>query len=164
MPMKMLLSLLGVVALSNAQGWEGNYYRLRMEKESPIWTIHGLWPEWNAGFCRNVTFKEALVEDLVPELNKYWPSDQGPNPTFWSHEWEKHGSCADNMTEHQYFSTALSLYNQTHTQCTTGNQCNVCFERNLATPKQCKCTDSGPGECGKQPLPFLYRGAPVREN
>ena len=83
--MKILLSV-GLIAVANAQSWEGNYYRLRMEKESPIWTIHGLWPEWSTGFCKNVTFNEALVADLVPQLNRYWPSDQGSNPIFWAHE------------------------------------------------------------------------------
>ena len=124
---------------ASAQSWEGNYYRLRLMKEDadPTWTIHGLWPEWPSashGECRPVVFNESKIADLLPELNKVWPSDKGPAEDFWTHEWKKHGSCADHMDEHQYFSTALKLYNQVQAQCPHAgsySNCNFCWVRNL---------------------------------
>eukprot|EP01061_Rhynchopus_euleeides_P047224 TRINITY_DN937_c0_g1_i2.p2 TRINITY_DN937_c0_g1~~TRINITY_DN937_c0_g1_i2.p2 ORF type:complete len:158 (+),score=59.63 TRINITY_DN937_c0_g1_i2:55-528(+) len=141
------------VGMSAAQSWTGNYYRLRLEKESgaSIYTIHGLWPEWSAaaaGFCRDVSFNETAIADLSPQMQQVWPSDKGPDADFWTHEWQKHGSCADNMTEHQYFSTALKLYYLVVDGCPhagTGNECNFCWTRDLS--KQCACTSSGAGTC-----------------
>ena len=128
------------VGLSSAQSWTGDYYRLRLEKDkgASIYTIHGLWPEWSAassGFCRHVSFNESAIADLSSQMKKVWPSDKGSNAHFWKHEWQKHGSCADNMTEHQYFSTALKLYYRVVDGCPHSSECSFCWTRDLS--KQC---------------------------
>ena len=48
-------------------------------------------------------------------MQQFWPSlsNQGPNSNdaFWSHEWQKHGTCALDVLPSQpaYFATALEL-------------------------------------------------------
>eukprot|EP01064_Diplonema_japonicum_P020168 TRINITY_DN2928_c0_g1_i2.p1 TRINITY_DN2928_c0_g1~~TRINITY_DN2928_c0_g1_i2.p1 ORF type:complete len:153 (+),score=18.74 TRINITY_DN2928_c0_g1_i2:58-516(+) len=146
-----IIGVLMCAATATAQSWMGDYYRLRMQKESPQWTIHGLWPEWtSSGFCRNVTWNEAAITPILPQLTKDWPSDMGSDTTFWKHEWEKHGSCADHMDEFTYFNTTLSLYTQSHSLCPhagSSTQCNICFARH--TFKRCECTENGIGDCPK---------------
>ena len=41
-----------------------------------------------------------------------WPSYYGPDETFWAHEWEKHGTCAEDVfpTQLDYFNTTLALH------------------------------------------------------
>lgn len=46
-------------------------------------------------------------------LQKNWPSLSCPSSNgyrFWSHEWEKHGTCSESeLDQHDYFQTALKL-------------------------------------------------------
>lgn len=46
-------------------------------------------------------------------LEKYWPSMSCPSSNgfrFWSHEWEKHGTCSESeLDQHDYFQSALNL-------------------------------------------------------
>ena len=81
----------------------------------PNWdyfTLHGLWPENKDGTypstCTNQQFDNNAVAPILPALNKYWPSLNGPSPTFWAHEWEKHGTCAEDV-----FPTELAFMNGT---------------------------------------------------
>eukprot|EP01059_Diplonema_ambulator_P000984 TRINITY_DN10758_c0_g1_i1.p1 TRINITY_DN10758_c0_g1~~TRINITY_DN10758_c0_g1_i1.p1 ORF type:complete len:159 (+),score=36.76 TRINITY_DN10758_c0_g1_i1:45-479(+) len=128
-----------------SQSYAGNYYRLQLEKDTSIWTIHGLWPEWGQD-CRKVTFNETVLKPILPQLEEYWPSDQGSDATFWQHEWEKHGSCADNMDEFTYFNTTLTLYHANVHLCpSSGTACFVCFTR--TGMQRCDCTSSTPGKC-----------------
>lgn len=78
------------------------------------WTLHGLWP--NTGMRCNTSwhFNVSLIEDLIPEMEKYWPDLLAPtSPKFWQYEWTKHGTCAakaDSLnSQHKYFSKALEL-------------------------------------------------------
>ncbi|XP_016106923.1 ribonuclease T2 [Sinocyclocheilus grahami] len=78
------------------------------------WTLHGLWP--NTGMRCNTSwhFNASLIEDLIPEMEKYWPDLLAPSsPKFWQYEWIKHGTCAakaDSLnSQHKYFSKALEL-------------------------------------------------------
>jgi len=88
----------------------------------PDWyrfTIHGLWPNYNAGgwpeFCdKDKAFDESLIDDLVPQMELAWPSymDDSDSENFWAHEWNKHGTCAlaELPSEHKYFKTVLKLH------------------------------------------------------
>ena len=54
------------------------------------------------------------ISDLTSSLQKDWPSLSCPSSTgfrFWSHEWEKHGTCAESeeIDQHGYFEAALKL-------------------------------------------------------
>ncbi|CAI0389725.1 unnamed protein product [Linum tenue] len=46
-------------------------------------------------------------------MQKDWPTlacPSGNGVTFWSHEWDKHGTCSEDvLDQHSYFSRALSL-------------------------------------------------------
>ena len=50
------------------------------------------------------------VSSILTELNKYWPSYDGANDEFWSHEYEKHGTCAEQLTP---LATELEFFSQT---------------------------------------------------
>jgi len=85
--------------------------------EGDRFTIHGLWPDDINGsypaFCPPTDFNISLLDDLIPQLNVYWPSEDGSNTAFWRHEYEKHGSCAVNDgvfdDQREYFVAALDL-------------------------------------------------------
>lgn len=71
----------------------------------------GLWPQLADGNypcdCTNEAFNANEVAPIRSQLNTYWPSLNGPNPTFWSHEWSKHGTCAT------VFNSQLAFFNGT---------------------------------------------------
>ncbi|CAN8291602.1 unnamed protein product [Cochlearia groenlandica] len=80
--------------------------------------IHGLWPNYKTGgWPQNCNpdskFNELRVSDLMSNLQKEWPtlscpSNDGVN--FWTHEWEKHGTCAESeLDQHDYFEAGLKL-------------------------------------------------------
>lgn len=82
-------------------------------------TIHGLWPTTqghkygNANCCFDNVFKIELLNPIIDEMKKNWPSLHGSNTKFWSHEWLKHGTCArDAPNLHgqlPYFNGTLAL-------------------------------------------------------
>jgi ribonuclease T2 len=85
---------------------------------TPDWTyftLHGLWPENSDGTypqdCSNTPFDPSQVAPIASDLNKYWISLNGPSETFWSHEFEKHGTCAADVlpTELGYMNATLGL-------------------------------------------------------
>ncbi len=86
--------------------------------------MHGLWPQRRDGtwpeFC--VPGDELDVDeisDLVPDLEKAWPSWFSDDETFWNHEWTRHGTCAEKVVrghQHQYFATVLHLHQQLNIQ------------------------------------------------
>lgn len=53
------------------------------------------------------------ISDLISRMQQDWatlacPSNSGS--TFWSHEWDKHGTCSESvLDQHAYFATALNL-------------------------------------------------------
>ncbi|ORZ07399.1 RNase Sy, partial [Absidia repens] len=101
-------------------------------------TVHGLWPNHCDGSytpkegcdpSRNYTNLDSILrknQTLYDEMRTYWPSFNGParNGEFWSHEWERHGTCVTTLnpkcfsdnTPYQdvytYFSTTLQLQQQ----------------------------------------------------
>ncbi|KAJ4461143.1 putative RNase [Paratrimastix pyriformis] len=79
-------------------------------------TIHGSWPDRDDGtwpaFCNDsYPFSWNQIADLKPQLDLNWPSFNGPNADFYTHEWNKHGTCALNVAkdEHDYFQRTLAL-------------------------------------------------------
>lgn len=56
------------------------------------------------------------ISDLISSMQKKWPTlacPSGNGVTFWSHEWEKHGTCSESvLDQHGYFKAALALKNQ----------------------------------------------------
>ncbi|KAI1894596.1 hypothetical protein AGOR_G00117400 [Albula goreensis] len=88
--------------------------------EFGYWTLHGLWPDKGDMCNSSWHFNATLIEDLMPQMKKFWPDllHSGPatSTVFWKHEWIKHGTCAVQSetldTEHKYFSKALELYSK----------------------------------------------------
>jgi len=128
--MKLLTVFLVVVVLS-AYGWVDaaareiikqndnfDFYifvqQWNSSADSSAFTIHGMWAERDDGsypsFCPGPAFNLSALEDLMDVLQQDWISYDGPPSEFWSHEWEKHGTCSP-YSEHQFFSAVLQLYN-----------------------------------------------------
>lgn len=85
------------------------------------WNLHGIWPNRNntqwPSFCDDADKFDlnALGSSLVSQMNVYWTNFDDPTSgsDFWSHEWDKHGTCAktDPLTsnQHDYFAAAVKL-------------------------------------------------------
>jgi hypothetical protein len=145
-----------------------NYYDLALQKchRDSSFSLHGLWPEYNASswpqFCNKTEYREFNPSDLeqwdrFDEMNQYWFSCESESKaipalnsmTFWKHEWEKHGTCTSmNVTE--YFGKALDLFNYVKTNsyddqcCQSGwMQCLLKFDKSTFNWEQtCKNTRS----------------------
>ncbi|WOK94253.1 extracellular ribonuclease LE-like [Canna indica] len=83
--------------------------------------IHGLWPNYNDGSypsnCDpNSPYDPSKISDLLGSMGANWPTlacPSGDGSKFWSHEWEKHGTCSESKLEqHSYFEAALNLKKQ----------------------------------------------------
>ncbi|KAI9245771.1 ribonuclease T2-like protein [Sporodiniella umbellata] len=73
-------------------------------------TLHGLWPDTCSGGygpssgCDNsrnsnsvASIIQSLDSNLYDTMQTYWPSNTGDNNKFWSHEWNKHGTCVTTL-------------------------------------------------------------------
>uniref|UniRef100_A0A4W5RKK4 Ribonuclease T2 n=1 Tax=Hucho hucho TaxID=62062 RepID=A0A4W5RKK4_9TELE len=81
------------------------------------WTLHGLWPDKGQECNSSLHFNETLIQDLLPEMQKWWPDLKIPESSrFWKYEWQKHGTCAAKAeslnSQHKYFGKALELYHK----------------------------------------------------
>lgn len=108
--------------------WPGSYCDTKQSccyprsgKPAADFGIHGLWPNRDDGsYPQNCNpanaFDPSKVSDLLSSLRREWPTLACPTSDglqFWAHEWEKHGTCAQNLfNEHGYFQTALHLRDQ----------------------------------------------------
>ena len=80
-------------------------------------TIHGLWPSWRNGswpqYCNKQPYSGKDIQDILPDLQYHWSDDGNPDHKWWSHEWEKHGTCAvgqQGITNlRSYFAKSLCL-------------------------------------------------------
>ncbi|KAI3678633.1 hypothetical protein L6452_37933 [Arctium lappa] len=78
----------------------------RGENSPSVFTIHGLWPDYNDGSwpscCSGPAFDEVEISTLLGALEQYWPTLSC----------EKHGTCASSVTgeEYNYFLTTINLY------------------------------------------------------
>lgn len=107
------------------QQWPGSYCDTSQSccypstgKPAADFGIHGLWPTNTDGsYPSNCDpsnpFDQSKVSDLMSRLQEDWPSlacPSGSGTTFWSHEWDKHGTCSESiLDQHSYFKSALDL-------------------------------------------------------
>ncbi|XP_042491213.1 ribonuclease 1-like [Macadamia integrifolia] len=132
----LVIQLLAVLCASSqdfdffyfVQQWPGSYCDTRRSccypttgKPDADFGIHGLWPNYDDGSypsnCDSSTrFVASEISDLTSSLQKYWPTLACPTSNglkFWSHEWLKHGTCAESVfDQHGYFEAALNLKKQ----------------------------------------------------
>lgn len=110
------------------QQWPGSYCDTKKSccypttgKPAADFGIHGLWPNYQDGnYPQNCDpknpFNPDKVADLRSSLQKNWPTlacPSGNGVTFWTHEWEKHGTCSESvLDQHGYFQAALDLKKQ----------------------------------------------------
>eukprot|EP00117_Sycon_ciliatum_P022641 scpid86036/ scgid19476/ Ribonuclease Oy len=113
----------GGKTLVNIQGLGRHHHSGSKECDIPAvasdgFTIHGSWPTKDGSegpnYCNDSwPFSPAPIQDLVSDLDVFWPSFYGPNAEFWSHEWDKHGVCAAQLpalnSEHKFFDFVLEL-------------------------------------------------------
>jgi ribonuclease T2 len=81
-------------------------------------TVHGLWPQYQAGGYEHDCTTEAFNDDVIDAigfdtLTQYWPNvkyaETDPEYTeFWAHEWEKHGTCSG-LSQVQYFNSTVAM-------------------------------------------------------
>jgi len=61
-------------------------------------------------------FTYMQIEDLIRNMQENWPTLACPSSDgthFWTHEWEKHGTCSESvLDQHSYFESALNLKKQ----------------------------------------------------
>ncbi|NP_001266087.1 ribonuclease 1-like [Cicer arietinum] len=107
------------------QQWPGSYCDSKKAccypttgKPDADFGIHGLWPNYKDGtYPSNCDpskpFDESQISGLTSSLQKNWPTlacPSGDGITFWTHEWEKHGTCSESvLNQHDYFETTLNL-------------------------------------------------------
>ncbi|XP_052173695.1 ribonuclease 1-like [Diospyros lotus] len=129
-----LLVIQSVAALSVArdfdffylvQQWPASYCDTKRSccypttgKPAEDFSIHGLWPNYDDGTypsnCDSDNlFDPSEISDLTERLQKQWPTlacPSGDGYKFWEHEWDKHGTCSENvLNQHSYFQKALDL-------------------------------------------------------
>ncbi|GAB4840018.1 hypothetical protein Ancab_020727 [Ancistrocladus abbreviatus] len=130
----LVLQSLAVAVLCNydffyfVQQWPGSYCDTSRGccypssgKPPTDFSIHGLWPNYDDGSypsnCDpNNSFDPSQISDLISTMETEWPSLSCPSSdgiSFWTHEWNKHGTCSESMlNEHAYFQAALNLKSQ----------------------------------------------------
>ncbi|XP_028073371.1 extracellular ribonuclease LE-like isoform X2 [Camellia sinensis] len=107
------------------QQWPGSYCDRKQSccypttgKPAADFGIHGLWPNYNDGSypsnCDpNSPYDQSAISDLISRMQDSWPTlacPSGDGSTFWSHEWDKHGTCSESvLDQHSYFKSALNL-------------------------------------------------------
>ncbi|KAK9119253.1 hypothetical protein Scep_017346 [Stephania cephalantha] len=107
------------------QQWPGSYCDTKRSccypksgKPAEDFSIHGLWPQYNDGSYPSncdyhASFDPSAISDLKSRMEREWPTlacPSGDGDKFWSHEWEKHGTCsASYLDQHGYFEAALNL-------------------------------------------------------
>ncbi|XP_048318813.2 extracellular ribonuclease LE [Ziziphus jujuba] len=131
----LILGCLSVVCVSQdfdffyfVQQWPGSYCDTKQSccypttgKPAADFGIHGLWPNYNDGtYPSNCDpsnpFDQSQISDLISSLQKNWPTlacPSGNGTAFWSHEWDKHGTCSESLLDQRaYFQTTLNFKKQ----------------------------------------------------
>ncbi|GER41414.1 ribonuclease NW [Striga asiatica] len=107
------------------QQWPGSYCDTKKSccypttgKPPSNFGIHGLWPNNEDGSypsnCdSNNPYDQSKISELISRMQQDWatlacPSNDGTK--FWSHEWDKHGTCSEPvLDQNAYFKAALNL-------------------------------------------------------
>jgi len=100
--------------------WPGTVgYGKNLPSNVTSFTLHGIWPTRDDGswpqYCNDSEpFKPSEISSLVGQLWAMWYDFIGNGFDFWSHEWDKHGTCAQSLpamdSEYNYFDEAISLH------------------------------------------------------
>ena len=140
----------------------GNCYQLRLQKVSGCtngaYKIHGLWPQW-ASKCYSSPAKIVSNEfsrSLLAKMKKNWPTCKPwGNEGFWTHEWNKHGTCSDTKSIADFFSSTIHLAKKYRHLCSSNGpngpmifrkrhshnedalECGICFNRALTKIIDC---------------------------
>eukprot|EP00931_Biecheleriopsis_adriatica_P107127 TRINITY_DN81461_c0_g1_i1.p1 TRINITY_DN81461_c0_g1~~TRINITY_DN81461_c0_g1_i1.p1 ORF type:complete len:151 (+),score=28.93 TRINITY_DN81461_c0_g1_i1:60-512(+) len=134
-----IVAMLSVPAMSAHCTYPGGEcYELKMQKceGHTQYTMHGLWAEWDNG-CHGPAYDKDAISSIRSKMEEVWPSCFGhSNDDFWSHEWEKHGTCSG-MGQAEFFQKALDLYDEYVSQCGDTEECQVCFSRDFSTQETC---------------------------
>lgn len=58
------------------------------------------------------------IYDLLPDLERVWPSWSSGDEQFWEHEWSRHGTCAAAVlgSERAFFKAVLRLHSRLNVQ------------------------------------------------
>ncbi|CAM8881245.1 unnamed protein product [Rhodiola kirilowii] len=112
------------------QQWPGAYCDSRQSccypksgKPASDFSIHGLWPNYKDGSypsnCDSDSpFDESQVSELISNMEVNWPTlacPSGDGIKFWTHEWDKHGTCSESvLNQREYFQAALDLKGKTN--------------------------------------------------
>lgn len=132
----MVLSLLLLFATVSAQETSYNYYAFAVQNWCGGYNIHGLWPQYNTSaypsWCPGSPYQN-VTDPLLPRMNSSWNVEcTTSNQDFWSHEWDKHGTCVSRQTglsEDQYFTTALNVFdsfkNRSSWTCGASSDCII---------------------------------------
>jgi len=69
-------------------------------QQNTSWLIHGIWPQGENGaypsYCKGEAWDTSAVSSIESQLDEWWPNMEtgATTPSFWDHEWTKHGTCA----------------------------------------------------------------------
>lgn len=81
-----------------------------------MFTLHGLWPNYyNGSYPANCAGPKldtsTFPSSLLAQMNCNWVSYTGSSASFWSYEWNKHGTCALPLfgSQEAYFNATMSL-------------------------------------------------------
>nr|AEM42996.1 S-RNase [Siraitia grosvenorii] len=80
------------------------------------YSIHGVWPSLYSGAatqCSGSPFNANAISILQPGISEIWPNIiNGNNLWLWGHEWDKHGTCTEEILfdQDRYFSFAMDTY------------------------------------------------------
>lgn len=112
-----------------AQQWpqsvciEGNlthHYACSVAQNISTWTVHGMWPTVNGtlgpNYCDDTNkFQPGPIAPILSELVEHWPNLHTDDTFygFWTHEWDKHGTCAQSLPalqgELNFFNMGITL-------------------------------------------------------
>lgn len=101
--------------LLHVQQWPGYF-----GKSTNDFTMHGMWPSRQGPDessypcdCTSEPFDDTKLAPIAQPMNTFWPSLDGTNVAFWTHEWSKHGTCAQLPSQLDFFNTTLAWRQRT---------------------------------------------------